>query len=268
MTKWIEKKDLTYWLIIVILISLLSSNFGKNDEALLNNWNFAATIVSIILAVLAIVYTYAQSSTTVHSTNKLEESAKKIEEVSSALNKISLDDLFKNLENKILGLEKNVDEKMKIHLESYSEKIFGLFGNDISDSPIKEEDLLSADQWDDYIKQYIEKPSLVGIVLVHLHFKKKYNLSYGFGEVARWWIDRTKNQNLSKDALVGHFNGIIGMLMSLNIVDLEAETSGSGIKKTTVNHIATNLEKAIENYVESNPDKILIKSTREFVDKL
>lgn len=80
LTSWIKKKDLLYWLLIICLgtISLFTFRY-KDATELISHWSFAGTIVSIILAVVAIGFTLFQTLSSNLSSEKIAVSAEKIE---------------------------------------------------------------------------------------------------------------------------------------------------------------------------------------------
>ncbi len=79
-----------------------------HDTTLLNYISFAGTVVSIILAVVAIIYSYYQSSAFENTTSKLEKSADFIGEVTEELRAINMAGLTSDLHDTI----KTVDEKI------------------------------------------------------------------------------------------------------------------------------------------------------------
>lgn len=88
----VEKKDLIYWLIIVSinLVWILTCRFG-NNSTVLNYFSFAATTVSIILAVIAIIYSFYVSAQSMTINDKLVFAADRIEGVTNILERTGLD---------------------------------------------------------------------------------------------------------------------------------------------------------------------------------
>lgn len=76
LTGWIKKKDLLYWLLIICLgtISLFTFRY-KDATEVISHWGFAGTIVSIILAIIAIGFTLFQTLSSNLSSEKIAESA-------------------------------------------------------------------------------------------------------------------------------------------------------------------------------------------------
>lgn len=261
MTNWVERKDLSYWVFIITLIWLLSSDFGKNNQPLLDNWNFAATIVSIILAVLAIVYTYAQSTMTLQSTQKLDESAVKIEEVSNTLKTISVDKLFDNLEAKINSLESSLDIKVSKQFESHYKKVFGPLREKEMKSPLAMEELLTKDQWEIFLNNYVKGDgNVLGLVLVFAYFKKAKDIEAPFNEFAKWFAD-TYGEKEDSEFFIGTFNGVLTTLESFNIITVESYEKGSKVM-----HMSHNFEEAIKRIVESGEFISVVKFVKDFID--
>jgi hypothetical protein len=80
LNKYFDAKDYNYWIFILVLllIGLSTSKLG-NDSAILNYVSFAGTITSILLAVVAIIYSFFQNFSNASLNQKLIESADKIE---------------------------------------------------------------------------------------------------------------------------------------------------------------------------------------------
>ncbi|MEK5332002.1 hypothetical protein [Lysinibacillus sp. FSL W8-0992] len=85
-TGWIKKKDILYWLLLFCLgaISLFTYQYS-GDKNVISHWGFAGTIVSIILAVVAIGFTLFQTLSSNLSSEKIAEAAFRIESVSKNL---------------------------------------------------------------------------------------------------------------------------------------------------------------------------------------
>lgn len=115
-TSWIKKKDLLYWLLIICLgaISLFTFRY-KDATEVISHWSFAGTIVSIILAVIAIGFTLFQTLTSELSSEKITKSAEKIEEIT---NKLDTQSIVESSE-----IMKDAAEYLKEKMESIEEKL-------------------------------------------------------------------------------------------------------------------------------------------------
>jgi hypothetical protein len=96
LNKYFDSKDYNYWLFILVLLLVASSTsqFG-NNTAVLNYVSFAGTITSIILAVVAIIYSFFQNFANTSLNQKLIESADKIEKVINTVDE-SFEDINKS----------------------------------------------------------------------------------------------------------------------------------------------------------------------------
>ncbi|XRD24065.1 hypothetical protein AABM34_16910 [Lysinibacillus fusiformis] len=135
LTSWIKKKDLLYWLLIICLgtISLFTFRY-KDATEVISHWGFAGTIVSIILAVIAIGFTLFQTLSSDLSSAKIAESADKIVNASRELDSSELQkssDIIKDaasgliqmqsiIESKFNNLTTELSELKKYHQESLS----------------------------------------------------------------------------------------------------------------------------------------------------
>ncbi|WP_421924845.1 hypothetical protein [Lysinibacillus capsici] len=126
LTSWIEKKDILYWLLIICLAAISIFTFQySGDKDVISHWGFAGTIVSIILAVVAIGFTLYQSLSSEFSSSKIVESAEIISKVSEELNN---SDLAKAGE----VINKAATDMSKYHSE-LEEKIISRVINEIGD---------------------------------------------------------------------------------------------------------------------------------------
>jgi len=109
LTGWIEKKDLLYWLLIICLgtISLFTFRY-KDATEVISHWGFAGTIVSIILAVVAIGFTLFQTLSSNLSSEKIAESAEKIERATDNLDTEMLLETSKIMNNAAKFLEERM----------------------------------------------------------------------------------------------------------------------------------------------------------------
>ncbi|PFN08262.1 hypothetical protein [Bacillus cereus] len=134
--EWVEKKDLAYWLIIIILFAVSTYTYKySTNENVIAHWGFAGTIVSIILAIIAIVYTFFDNFTSKSSHQKLEESADKIKDITKKLDSNSLVDssnkigeisvqlefIMNNMDRKLKGINTELTSMKGMHAQNYSD---------------------------------------------------------------------------------------------------------------------------------------------------
>ncbi|EOP00138.1 hypothetical protein [Bacillus cereus] len=114
---WVQKKDLIYWLIIVMVCAISHYTYKyKDSEQLISHWSFGGTIVSIILAIIAIVYTFYDNFTSKSSVQQLENSAEKIKDITKKLDSNQLVNSSNKIEDISVQLESimsNMDNKLK-----------------------------------------------------------------------------------------------------------------------------------------------------------
>lgn len=90
-----DKKDMTYWLIGIILLGIFVYVLYQNDPSLLNSkLSLTGTIVSIVLAVIAIFFSFIQSTS---SSNQLNDVLDRSAVINANLNEITntIEDLEK-----------------------------------------------------------------------------------------------------------------------------------------------------------------------------
>ncbi|MEN6350526.1 MAG: hypothetical protein ABFD08_14160 [Syntrophomonas sp.] len=126
----IEKKDMFYWILILglIVVYLIQHNYGSNAP-LVEHIGFAGTLISIILAVLAIIYSYFQNFTTTSSTEKLIDSANRIENVTNTIQSAtselaSTSEQITQLEGLLKQVEQDVGKKVDDTMEHHMGQLF------------------------------------------------------------------------------------------------------------------------------------------------
>lgn len=133
----ITKKDLGYWILILVLaiITILTWRLGDNPDVI-GYLGFGGTIASILLAVVALIYSFFQTAASGNTTAILEDSAKKIESVTDSLKRVDkIVEIADKLESSLTileSLENNVTAATGIFEEGarkfeffYSDKING-----------------------------------------------------------------------------------------------------------------------------------------------
>ena len=162
-----EKKHLSYKLIVAFLVFLLVILFTHKfyaDDNVFNFMSFASAIISIILAVLTIIYSYYTNGTTSSSVEKLGNASKKIEGTLIKVNeasqsyKESADSLKTNITS-LLNTITHVDQTANKLLESQG------LNNKFDKQDLK--DGLN----DIIVKNFIELSSPIGNVLMYACIK-------------------------------------------------------------------------------------------------
>ncbi|MEK5173217.1 hypothetical protein NST63_08490 [Heyndrickxia sp. FSL W8-0496] len=263
MFKWVTKKDLGYWFAFTFVIWLLSSDYGKNNQPLLDNWAFASTVVSIILAVLAIVYSYYQGFTTMFSTKKLEESAEKIVEVSAKLEDNSINVLFENLEKKIESINHTLDEKVDSRFSGFEELISRKIGNDNSNDI---EVVLSKEQWMDKIKIASSKTTpFFTLILLYLYLSYKNDKAIVVKDITNAITEKiTIDANLLEDLHLSYKNMISGFYMALKMIGVFAATNE--LYEFKISHMQREFCEAMDEKIEAHKDEESYLSVLSFFE--
>ena len=98
-----------------IIILLTTNNFGSEVD-LVSHVGFAGTLISIILAVMAIIYTYYQNSFFASSASKLEDVTDEVKDLTG-----KIDTSVNNLSSEV----KNMSEFQSI-VDSLNETVYSL----------------------------------------------------------------------------------------------------------------------------------------------
>jgi hypothetical protein len=110
-SKFPDKKDMWYWILILILfiIGSFTYYYGSNKNVI-SHIGFGGTIVSILLALIAIIYSFYQSSTYENAIHKLDSSAKKIEESTTKLSHVSeIEIMMREFKEEVSSLQENLN---------------------------------------------------------------------------------------------------------------------------------------------------------------
>jgi hypothetical protein len=242
MFDWVTKKDLTYWVIFSALLWLLSSDFGDGDQALLDNWAFASTIVSIILAVLAIVYSYYQGFTAVDTTRKMEESAKKIVKVSDQLENKSLDKFFKDIENKIESLNHTLDERLDAKFTGFKE----LLNNDSQEYKGEIRNFYSKEEWKSLLHFHKDSNMLfIDFIILLCYEAYKQRVKLEFIELSHWIYKDKEPEPGVTEVQAGILSGFAMAFQYLGILIVE----GNGVMEIEVLDFSSGLAEALEECI-------------------
>lgn len=259
MFKWIEKKDLVYWLIILITVWLLNSNYHTT----LSQWAFAGTIISIILAVLAIIYSFDQSSTTLYSTRKLEETTEEIRAITEVLKETSINDFFINLEQKIESLDKNIDNNLKNSLHEHSSKMEFLILNKGYAKNIESDLEIFSDEeeWKKYIRLCLSVRSIPGAILYYIYLIKSNEMEVDIYSLALHLSIKTNKEESEGNVLYYILRSAFDVFISFNILRL-----ANGSKNESIEYISPSFKNAIESVLKEFDDNLLLKDVAAAVE--
>jgi hypothetical protein len=219
--KFPDKKDFGYWILFLVIFNVFVITFRLGDNTSVVDYiGFAGTIMSLILAVIAIIYSFYQNSTYVNSTQKLESSADKIEEITKELakakelQKVLFD--FKgevtNINESIAGLREvvsTIQHGVNNTLQSVEETRIELFGVINSSFSIEKEEY----NYDsDYFRKVVDNSSLLSIFTLGLVYKSaRFGFEFDISEWSRFYLDKfaerpdieAENINMFENLLVG-----------------------------------------------------------------
>lgn len=86
---WLSNREWIFVIILVILLQFLLHQYASNvmnETQVINYISFSGTIVSIILAILAIIYSFFQSITQQSNSDKIASSVESLTDVASTVN--------------------------------------------------------------------------------------------------------------------------------------------------------------------------------------
>ncbi|CEO04823.1 Uncharacterised protein [[Clostridium] sordellii] len=107
------KKDMAYWFVILLFFIIFwVSSYLYNDTDLVSYIGFSGTIVSIFLGIIAIIYSYFQTSDNAYTQKEL---SKTLDELNKASTNITTSvDKFSSLESKVLSLSADLKNTLDI----------------------------------------------------------------------------------------------------------------------------------------------------------
>ncbi|WP_338779558.1 hypothetical protein [Metabacillus sp. FJAT-52054] len=202
--------------LIIVVIFIVSHRLSDNTDVVAYV-GFAGTIVSILLAVIAIIYSFYQSSTYENSTKKLDITANKIENITNELSEVAkiggniadLKGIVEKIDNTVTNIDSNFYEEMnkKPHSSSYN-SVQILPSND-------DNDLETAFNYD---RKYFEKVTsnltvLAAVVVVWIQKSYKLNVNFNIKDCTRFFVEDIMLEQ-DKNRLLGFENAINGLLIA------------------------------------------------------
>lgn len=131
------KKDLFYWVLGLAIYSyfITTKQLSKSKE-LVDYIGFAATILSIVLAIIAIIYSFIQTLTTDGAIEKLDKSAKRIEKITDGFMTIQeLPNKIDSSVNKLVDISEDF-QKIQETVISMQQTVCGI-EKSVSDSNVR-----------------------------------------------------------------------------------------------------------------------------------
>lgn len=223
LTSWIKKKDLLYWLLIMCLgtISLFTFRY-KDATEVITHWGFAGTIVSIILAVVAIGFTLFQTLSSNLSSEKIAVSADKIEKATIDLDSERLTESSKIMNETADFLKKKLsffEDKLN-SINSSQEQISKLAQSGFEkmySSNASERDRIDIIELDSFVNEFLPKTSYLVVLFTYMIFKLHLNNQLVTREV-KTNISKKLAESHSSSGISKFFNG--SMYASIGIVDV------------------------------------------------
>ncbi|UYG96739.1 hypothetical protein [Cytobacillus firmus] len=207
-----SKRDFFYIVgFLVIAIIFIVSGRLSDNTSVVDYVGFAGTIVSILLAVIAIIYSFYQSSTYENSTQKLEITAKKIEQITNELSEVAeisgnikyLKDTVDKINNIVVKIEANLYEDINQKPQqdifnntkantgngyNYDENFFGNVASNLT--------------------------VLAAIVVVWIQKSHKKNVPFNIKDCTRYFIEDIMFERESNVRFIGIENAINGLLIA------------------------------------------------------
>ncbi|WP_342530125.1 hypothetical protein MKY80_15635 [Lysinibacillus sp. FSL R5-0849] len=237
-------------------------DIGQYESLILDNWAFAGTIVSIILAVIAILYTFDQSSTTVASTKKLEESANRVEVTTKELKNNNVKMVVSELEEKL----SNILSKMQNEITNEF-RAFSLFSEQkVDNSPVDINLNMSDEDWKKYVHKNITKDlTFEGLFISYAYYLFIHKKNYNFQSTVEWFENMGMDKSGSE---IGNYivQGRFMLLKSFNIINYEPVIS-EDINVAKVSDINNTLKKEIDIIFNGQDNNESIKHAIEALNK-
>ncbi|MDA0697229.1 MAG: hypothetical protein O2793_12565 [Proteobacteria bacterium] len=221
------------WLLIILLIMIVQfivqciAFLYAGSGSALNYISISGTIVSIVLALLAIIYSYFQSASQVNTSASLNTQIEKlisiVDKVKESKNDFS--DELKNLENIREKIESSISIQLSSHskVAEISETLDNFLENNITHYS-------SNSETDKFSRLVSEGSTLVHLVLLVLHKSIKAGIAFKkiFPEICIPLIDeldkKLEEQKISEDFYQGGILAILNLFVALGIVEVEDES--------------------------------------------
>lgn len=245
--------------IIVIFITINVHDFivqTSNNTTFVNNFNFASTITSIILSVVAIIYTLIDGSQSKGIQTKIVEAADDIQQSVNELKEVS--SRMKDINKKINQLEENIKQSNSELAATLTYKK-GVTKHDIDNTKSISEEL----------DQIIGNFSIESIRNCFLFYKAfKENVSLDIVKFNEYYNDVLKSDNLPSMDIKGSILSTLDIFSSLGYI--EYTLSG---KNLTIVDFDKQLENSLkiyipeENYYSDSYDARLFGTVYSYFNK-
>lgn len=246
------KKDYTYWIIILglFIIVILTDN-SVNDSDFNEKIEFAATAVSIVLAVIAILLTLIEGYQNSNVQNKLDASSDYIRDLISELKDVT------QKQEKVTKSQEELATSIFLESERFSknELVFK-----------KSEETSSSEIYKKFkiilVISYMNSHPVTRTLLIA--FRRAYsedNLLNMYKLINLLLVEMEESQEVYFNFYIGE---IVGMLRILNEHDIIRYEVEKGI--ATINEFDNALASTIDDYMEENFNEELVKDIYSLID--
>ncbi|KOY12740.1 hypothetical protein [Paenibacillus xylanivorans] len=117
-----DKKDLTYWILILLILFTVVATWKTEDPGRLSaELALGGTILSILLGVVAIIFSFIQSSSSSRQSEKLIDRIAKMTSTVESLSRVS--DSLENVNKQQIGKIENIENKLQSYLKEIGTKL-------------------------------------------------------------------------------------------------------------------------------------------------
>ncbi|MCF7620923.1 MULTISPECIES: hypothetical protein [Bacillaceae] len=217
-----NKRDFFYIVgfLVIAIIFIISGRLSDNTNVV-DYVGFAGTIVSILLAVIAIIYSFYQSSTYENSTQKLDITASKIEQITNELSEVA------HISGNIKSLKETVDTINNI-VKNIEENLYDDINKKPEETTFNKHNLSNEDKNIEgfhHNKQFFESVAnnltvLASIVVVWIQKSHKLEVNFNIKECTSYFLESVmleKEKNNTR--YIGMENAINGLLIAYEHLD-------------------------------------------------
>ncbi|QWG55064.1 hypothetical protein EXW50_06515 [Bacillus mycoides] len=262
MKERITKKDLGYWILILIgvIVTILTIKLADNATAV-DYIGFAGTITSILLAVVALMYSFYQNNAYESTTQQLESSSQKIKKAVKELNQVSeLKEIVTEIQNEsssiamsIKGLHETVGtvesaiHSVSSNLEDTKQNLFKNFNLKSGNNNVKN-DFTN-------IKQLVEGLNMSSFILLYICYAMhEKNIKVDLDKFNRFYINKIFSDNKDLNGLTKVILGMLFMFSQFGFFGMDYDS-----------HIEiTQFNEAIGNEVINRRDQILESDNEKY----
>lgn len=282
MKKKVTMKDLVYWIIMLILLNIFIITGRLSDNTtVLSYISFSGTLISIILAVIAIIYSYFQSSSFENMKTKLDDSVEKIQSATNDLESISqLSELTNkvsdsicnfehNISNSLQGIEKYIDElsfAIDTGISNLSQEVGGKVSNvhssieeynrNIKDLILKKKPSISVSSDEEVFYEFSLLESGVfdrTIIILYSFYLLQNQPEKDLHDVSHWLYDngfsfseQDDTEELGKEKTYSYYFGMLEVYFNLGVFEVDDNAK--------INNFDNLLLSELQNRIAENED--------------